>query len=106
MPEQTEDVIVRNLIEALSRLHHDLDRVELWTAALRCFQHAAPNTSQATTICCRRASRHSAEFDRRASGLFPPTTADWRARSGARFQPRNRPSRGPESGHFVVLPKP
>jgi hypothetical protein len=42
MPEQTEDVIIRNLIEALSRLHHDLDRVELWTAALRCFQHAAP----------------------------------------------------------------
>jgi hypothetical protein len=42
MPEQTEDMIVRNLIEALSRLHHDLDRVELWTAALRCFQHPAP----------------------------------------------------------------
>ncbi len=39
MPEQAEDLIVRNLIEALERLHEDLDRVELWTAALGCFQH-------------------------------------------------------------------
>jgi len=38
MPEQTEDRIVRNLIEALNRLHDDLDRVELWTAALASFQ--------------------------------------------------------------------
>ena len=37
-PEPAEDLIVRNLIEALDRLHDDLDRVELWTAALGCFQ--------------------------------------------------------------------
>jgi hypothetical protein len=42
MLKQAEDVIVRNLIEALDRLHGDLDRVELWTAALRCFDHPAP----------------------------------------------------------------
>jgi hypothetical protein len=42
-PEQAEDVIVRNLIEALNRLQHDLDRIELWTAALDCFRHPAPN---------------------------------------------------------------
>jgi hypothetical protein len=42
MAEQAEDMIVRNLIEALDRLHDDLDRVELWTAALGCFQHPAP----------------------------------------------------------------
>jgi hypothetical protein len=42
MPEQTEDRIVRNLIEALNRLHDDLDRVELWTAALASFQCPAP----------------------------------------------------------------
>jgi hypothetical protein len=42
MPEQAEDTIVRNLIEALDRLHDDLDRVELWTAALSSFQHEAP----------------------------------------------------------------
>jgi hypothetical protein len=42
MLKQAEDVIVRNLIEALDRLHGDLDRVELLTAALRCFERPAP----------------------------------------------------------------
>jgi hypothetical protein len=42
MMEQAEDLIVRNLVEALDRLHDDLDRIELWTAALSCFQHPAP----------------------------------------------------------------
>jgi hypothetical protein len=41
--EQPSDLIVRNLIEALNRLHDDLDRVELWTAALRCFQEPTPD---------------------------------------------------------------
>jgi hypothetical protein len=43
MPEPAEDMIVRNLIEALERLHEDLDRVELWTAALGCFQRPVPD---------------------------------------------------------------
>jgi hypothetical protein len=42
MPEPAEDMIVRNLVEALERLHEDLDRVELWTAALGCFQQPVP----------------------------------------------------------------
>ncbi len=42
MPEPAEDMIVRNLIDALNRLHDDLDRVELWTAALGSFQIQAP----------------------------------------------------------------
>jgi hypothetical protein len=42
MSEPSEDRIVRNLIEALNRLHDDLDRVELWTKALGCFQTPAP----------------------------------------------------------------
>jgi hypothetical protein len=42
MREPAEDLIVRNLIEALDRLHDDLDRVELWTAALSHFQQPAP----------------------------------------------------------------
>ncbi len=42
MPEPAETMILRNLIEALGRLHDDLDRVELWTAALGSFQHAVP----------------------------------------------------------------
>jgi hypothetical protein len=43
MPERASDMIVRNLIEALNRLHDDLDRVELWTAALSSFQNPAPD---------------------------------------------------------------
>jgi len=42
MSEPAEDMIVRNLIAALNSLHADLERVELWTAALGCFQHPAP----------------------------------------------------------------
>jgi hypothetical protein len=34
MPKAAEDLIVSNLIEALGRLHEDLDRMELWAAAL------------------------------------------------------------------------
>jgi hypothetical protein len=41
--QQAEDVIVHNLIDALSQLHSDLDRIELWTAALDCFQRPAPD---------------------------------------------------------------
>jgi hypothetical protein len=43
MPEPPEDVIVRNLIEVLERLHEDLDRMELWTAALGSFRHPIPD---------------------------------------------------------------
>jgi len=43
MPEPTEDLIVRNLIEAIARLRSDIDRVELWTAALGSFQHPIPD---------------------------------------------------------------
>jgi hypothetical protein len=40
--EPAEEMIVHNLIEALERLRADLDRVELWTAALGCFQKPVP----------------------------------------------------------------
>jgi hypothetical protein len=40
---QAESVIFRNLIEALNRLRDDLDRVELWTAALDSFQRDVPD---------------------------------------------------------------
>jgi hypothetical protein len=43
MPEPAEDMVVRNLIEALARLREDLDRMELWAAALGCFQHPIPD---------------------------------------------------------------
>jgi hypothetical protein len=43
MPEPAEDVVIRNLIEALERLRDDIDRMELWTAALGCFQLPIPD---------------------------------------------------------------
>jgi len=43
MPELAEDMIVRNLIESLERLHEDMDRMELWAAALGSFQHPVPD---------------------------------------------------------------
>jgi len=42
MQEPAEETIVHNLIDALERLRADLDRVELWTAALDCFQKPVP----------------------------------------------------------------
>ena len=41
MPDAVPDTVMKNLIEALNRLHDDLDRVELWTAALKSFQEPA-----------------------------------------------------------------
>jgi hypothetical protein len=44
MPEEhAEERIARNLIEALARLHDELDRVELWTEALAHFQQPPPD---------------------------------------------------------------
>jgi hypothetical protein len=43
MPEPAEDVIIRNLIESLERLRGDIDRMELWAAALGSFRHPAPD---------------------------------------------------------------
>jgi hypothetical protein len=43
IPGAASDAIVKNLIEALTRLQDDLDRVELWTAVLICFQEPAPD---------------------------------------------------------------
>jgi hypothetical protein len=42
MPESPADAIIRNLLESLERLRQDLDRMELWTAALDRFQHPVP----------------------------------------------------------------
>jgi hypothetical protein len=42
MTEQADETIVHNLTEALERLRQDLDRLELWTGALGCFQRPVP----------------------------------------------------------------
>jgi hypothetical protein len=43
MSVEAEGLLTRNLIEALERLHEELDRVELWTAALSCFVRPPPD---------------------------------------------------------------
>jgi hypothetical protein len=43
MPKQAEEMIVGNLIEALERLRKDLDKVELWAAALGQFRGPVPD---------------------------------------------------------------
>jgi hypothetical protein len=43
MPKQAEEMIVGNLIEALDRLREDLDKVELWAAALGQFRGPVPD---------------------------------------------------------------
>ena len=43
MSEPAEDLIVHNLIDALERLRDDLNKVELWAAALGHFQHPVPD---------------------------------------------------------------
>jgi hypothetical protein len=42
MTEPAEELIVRNLIEALEKLREDLDHMELWAAALGSFRHPIP----------------------------------------------------------------
>ncbi len=42
MQEPAEETIVHNLIDALEQLRSDLDRVELWAAALGQFQGPVP----------------------------------------------------------------
>jgi hypothetical protein len=43
MQNAAADTAIKNLIEALNRLQADLDRVEVWTAALISFQEAPPD---------------------------------------------------------------
>ena len=42
MAEPAEDTIIHNLIDALEQLRIDLNKVELWAAALGCFQDPPP----------------------------------------------------------------
>jgi hypothetical protein len=58
--EQAEDKIVRNLTEALERLREDLDRVELWTAALGYFQSPVPEYRAADRFLLPTKGAHQA----------------------------------------------
>ncbi len=41
--QDAQDLIARHLVEALKDLHRNLDRVELWAAALSYFQSPVPD---------------------------------------------------------------
>jgi hypothetical protein len=51
MQEQQKKAVVPQPIEVLQNLDDDLDRVELWTAALSCFQHPAPEYQPGNVRC-------------------------------------------------------
>jgi hypothetical protein len=55
--EQPEEVLVPNPIEVHESLDDDLNRIELWTAALSCFQRPAPEYQPGNVIFDERASR-------------------------------------------------
>jgi hypothetical protein len=59
VPENADDLIARNLIETVHRLHADLDRIEFWTAALAAFQAPVPQYPAANEYLLRphRAAR-------------------------------------------------
>jgi hypothetical protein len=57
MREQREEVVVANPVEVLDNLDDDLDRVELWTTALSCFQHPTPEYPTDNSECLKRLER-------------------------------------------------
>jgi hypothetical protein len=73
MAEQAEETIVHNLIEALERLRQDLDRVELWTAALGCFQQPVPpyEPNNRYLLSAKSASGKSASAKSEREGPHP-----------------------------------
>jgi hypothetical protein len=60
MSEPAEEVIVHHLIDALERLREDLDKVELWAAALGHFQHPVPDYQPGNDYILPAASASSA----------------------------------------------
>jgi hypothetical protein len=49
MPKTAEHMIVSSLFEALDRLRDDLDKVELWAAALGYFRAPVPDYESSTS---------------------------------------------------------
>jgi hypothetical protein len=60
MAEPVEDTIYVNLILSLERLHDDLDKVELWLGALKCFQKPVPDYQPSDRYLLRPVSRDQA----------------------------------------------
>lgn len=77
--EPAGDKIVRNLQQAVERLHDDLARVELWAGALGCFTKPIPDYAHGQT-----------KFD-----LPAAQSAD---RTASKSGPKNGPKSAPKPG--------
>lgn len=60
MAEPVEDTIFVNLLQSLTRLHEDLDKVELWLGALKSFQKPVPDYQPSDRYLLGRAQDRSA----------------------------------------------
>jgi hypothetical protein len=61
MPEQAEEIVIRNLIEAVDRLRDDLNRMELWAAALGCLRDPIPDYQPGDQHLLKAAMRRQAQ---------------------------------------------
>ena len=59
MSEPVESLIAHNLIDALEHLRDDLNKVELWAAALGHFQQPIPDYQPRNEYVLRASSAHS-----------------------------------------------
>jgi hypothetical protein len=60
MAEPVEDTIFVNLLQSLTRLHEDLDKVELWLGALKSFQKPVPDYQPSDRHLLRPAQEQTA----------------------------------------------
>lgn len=64
MPAPAEERIIENLIESLERLREDLNKVELWAAALGCFQAPVPDYQPGDRYLLRGAAQRERAVQR------------------------------------------
>lgn len=80
--EPAGEKIVRNLQQAIERLHSDIERVELWASSLGCFAKPIPDYSHGQTRfdlparATREISRHSDAAARFGSPRQNPARQD------------------------------
>jgi hypothetical protein len=64
MPEPAEERIIENFIESLERLREDLDKVELWAAALGYFRTPVPEYQPSDQYLLRSAAQRESPRQR------------------------------------------
>ena len=86
--EPAGEKIVRNLKEAVERLHEDIERVELWADALGCFADRIPDYDPANGNLNKFALMPASSGQRKPVETTP-------RRSSGNGEPENR--KGPDS---------